>query len=102
MKCLYDTASRFKCPDFSKYAEDKCYVKGKQFDVGSQIFEDLWPDCQPLCRCDRRYMLNTTYILCAHNDCPEFLDLRDPSCVQQYEHVKDCCRSNEYCGKNIF
>lgn len=93
--------NRFECPDVVAYATDKCYLKGKTFNVGDDVTGDIVPSCRAACKCLKRGNESAS-IVCASVECPEHFGGRDWSCVSQYNDVKQCCRVGEICGKIRF
>ncbi|XP_031630291.1 uncharacterized protein LOC116345227 [Contarinia nasturtii] len=88
----------FECPDLTTYSTDKCYLKGKTFNVNDDIDESVVPNCRAACKCVQNGN-ETAYINCANVECPEDLGGRDWSCVSQYDNLTQCCRSREVCDK---
>lgn len=93
--------NRFECPDVAAYAIDKCYLKGKTFNVGDDVTGDIVPSCRAACKCLKPGNESAS-IICANIECPEHFGSRDWSCVSQYDDLKQCCRIGEICGKIIF
>lgn len=86
----------FKCPDFSTYDPNKCYVKGREFNFGDSIHGDMI--CQESCHCSKGE--GGAKIVCALGECIE--DEYNPNCIEIYGDVKSCCRSSKICGKISF
>lgn len=91
----------FKCPDFKTYDTNKCHLSGKTFNVGDEISDDEF-NCRAACKCIK-HGGEAAKIICANVECPEhFGGRRNPDCVNKYEHLKQCCRSDEICGMTTF
>lgn len=67
---------------------------------GESIEDDHEPRCRPGCRCRQFDKNSPASFVCSHVDCPEFFGgSSDPSCVNKFDDLKQCCRSGQICGK---
>ncbi|KAF6214097.1 hypothetical protein GE061_011828 [Apolygus lucorum] len=82
----------YDCNFLNTLKDDKCYYKGKEYDVGQQLGKEDLPDCLPSCTCDLFYHSNKAYWTCVHSDCPENLGPEPcPGAVRLYNTTKSCC-----------
>lgn len=78
---------RFTCPEFSRFTLNKCYVKGKIFDVSQYIPDGLFDMCRVNCQCNINMEIE-----CSDVECPEddYEDDRTQS-ISRYIDLKQCC-----------
>lgn len=43
----------FDCPDLKNYAEDKCMFRGRAYNVGERVADNIEADCNAECRCSK-------------------------------------------------
>lgn len=99
LKCR-EYSFRFECPEFRTFSSNKCYLKGKTFDIGDNIADEVAPMCRAACRCNEGN--GVARIECADIECPEdFDDDHDEFSVSLYADLKQCCSSNMISGRYI-
>lgn len=81
---------RFTCPEFGAFALNKCHVKGRSFDVGQNVPDEVVPMCRADCHCSS-YM----HVECANVECPEddYIDPDQAPTISLYNDLKQCCSS---------
>lgn len=87
----------FECPDFTTYDTNKCHLSGKTFNVGDDVEGDIIPHCRAACKCLK--FGAATHIVCADVECFNTY-VPERGCINQYNDVKQCCRTSEICGNS--
>lgn len=90
----------FKCPDFSTYDTDKCYLNGKIFNVRDEVIGDIVPNCRVDCKCRKHE--TAAEIECVDTECAESFDDDNPNCMSLYNDLRQCCQTSEICGELLY
>nr|XP_018899732.1 PREDICTED: uncharacterized protein LOC109032190 isoform X2 [Bemisia tabaci] len=86
----------YNCDKFTKVDPKSCYYNGNTYQKGYQLNDTETMDhCHHHCRCRDSYP-QTAHAewICAHGECPF---PREEGCIDQYDSMKDCCRTRKYC-----
>lgn len=84
-----------------KRDSNKCHYKDEIYDIRQHLKESqLAGTCNGNCICSEPRYGRPAEFICAHIDCPEFLQGHDSSrkCIRQYDH-EHCCAIKTLCGK---
>ncbi|XP_049775954.1 uncharacterized protein LOC126163086 [Schistocerca cancellata] len=94
--------TRYNCSSLLSLEKTKCHYRGKAYDPGTQIQQEIKSICTPSCAClgdlDGIFSGEATFH-CAHIDCPEYFGSEPvhPGCFRTYS-VDQCCSTGQYCG----
>ncbi|KAF4522622.1 hypothetical protein B566_EDAN003604 [Ephemera danica] len=92
--------ARYNCSSRGELDSDKCYYKGRTYNMNEDLPEDTSHPCSVHCSCRQSYFDNMASITCASVECAELFmgPLTEPNCVRQYEG-NSCCSTNKFCTK---
>lgn len=96
---LYFHNFSYQCPEFDKFDPNKCYFRGKIFNIREDHIADeteATERCELPCEC-YKFDENTP----AEFECPEddSCDVGITECIIQYSTAEKCCNDLKVCGK---